>query len=89
MNRYMYDDIDDARQDIVAKGFLIFEVLRGERNNFLTHKVIKEAYRTIYHKHQVSEDTEWGINSLREEGIEVYYPNTDFGLEEVFVTRIK
>ena len=88
-NRYIFEDIDEAQHYIKGKNFRVFEVLRGEANTFLTHKIERKAYRSIYHNHPSVEDNEWGINSLREEGIELYYDNTDFGLKEVIVTKIK
>lgn len=88
-NRYIFDNIEEAQVFVTGKDFRVFEVLRGEANTFLTHSIERLAFRTIYHNHPSIEDNEWGINSLREEGIELYYDNTDFGLKEVIVTKIK
>jgi hypothetical protein len=67
----------------------VFELLRGDSCTILSHKPKLNAYRTIYHYNYVEDDNEFTMNSMREEGIEIKYDGTDFGLEEVIVTKIK
>jgi type II restriction/modification system DNA methylase subunit YeeA len=89
-NRLIFEDIDDAKHHAFCNDFKVFELLRGEKNSFLSHKTEFFAYRSLYHiLTDILENNEWGINSIREEGVEIQYKGTDFGLQEVIITKLR
>lgn len=86
-NRYIVDDLDEARNVVLKKKMRVFTLLLG-RSEYRHSGYDKylSAFLSEYHVHLASIEFE---NIIRMEGIELEFEGTDFGLEEIVVTKIK
>ena len=85
-DRFIVDDIDEARNTVLRKKFNVFKILRADENNSYHFKKYLTAYLSLYH---VFRDSKEFDNVVRLEGIELEFIGTDFGLKEIILTKIK
>ena len=85
-NRFIVNDIYDARDIVLRKNFKVFTMIYAdEANNYHFSKTLI-AHLTLYHVHRNAKEPE---NIMLSEGMGLEFTGTDFGLKEMIITKIK
>ena len=85
-NVQVFDDFVDVKNNVVRLDLNVFILLQGIDYGHIYGKTLKRAYRTLYRTNLTADNDEFLI---RKEGVELEYLNTDFGLLEVILIKLK